>query len=153
MRALIQRVTAASVSLQGTIHSGIGKGMLIFLGVTHADTDADARYLAERCASLRMFEDVTGKMNCSVQDVGGKALVVSQFTLYGDTRRGNRPSFTDAASAERAEELYNAFVMYLRNEIGTGNVETGVFRAMMGVSLVNDGPVTLLLESKSSSNQ
>jgi D-tyrosyl-tRNA(Tyr) deacylase len=148
MRALIQRVKESSVSVGGTTHSRIGQGLLILLGVARTDTADDARYLAGRCANLRVFEDQEGKMNLSVIDVGGKALVVSQFTLYADTRRGNRPGFSDAAPPESAEGLYDEYVRQLRVALGDANVETGVFRAMMDVSLINDGPVTIMIESK-----
>lgn len=148
MRALIQRVSRASVSIGGASESEIGKGMLIFLGVTHNDASEDAEYLADRCAALRIFEDDQGKMNLSVGESGGSALVVSQFTLYADTRKGNRPSFVDAARPEIAEQRYNEFVAALRSRLGEPGVRTGVFRAMMDVQLNNDGPVTIMLESK-----
>ena len=148
MRALVQRVTEASVAIQSVRHSGIGPGILIFLGVRAGDDRSAASYLAERCASLRMFEDAEGKMNRSVLDTGGAALVVSQFTLYGDTRKGNRPGFADAAGPAEAQELYEEFVRELRARIGDSNVATGVFRAAMQVQLVNDGPVTLMIETK-----
>ena len=148
MRALVQRVKSASVSIEGTLHNKIDRGMLIFLGVNKNDAEEAAQYLAQRCACLRMFEDDQQKMNLSVKEIDGSALVVSQFTLYADTRKGNRPSFTDAASPETAERLYQCFVRSLQAEIGDTNVATGVFRAMMEIQLVNDGPVTLMLESK-----
>jgi D-tyrosyl-tRNA(Tyr) deacylase len=148
MRALIQRVRRASVSVDGTVRSSIGPGMLILLGVRQGDRSDDARYLAERCGSLRIFEDEQGKMNRSVIESGGSALVVSQFTLYGDTRRGNRPSFTDAAAPDVAQQLYEEFVSISKTILGDERVETGVFRAMMDVELVNDGPVTVIVESK-----
>jgi len=153
MRALVQKVKRCSVGIDGVVHSSIGSGMLILLGVRQSDTPADAQYLAERCANLRIFDDESGKMNLSVKDVAGAAMVVSQFTLYGDTRKGNRPSYTDAAPPERAEQLYEAFVNHLREQLGAANVATGVFRAMMQVELVNDGPVTVLLESKNQHEQ
>lgn len=134
--------------MNGSLHSSIGPGMLIFLGVKQTDSLAEAQSLAERCASLRIFDDASGKKNLSVRDVQGSAMVVSQFTLYGDTRKGNRPSYTDAAPPEMAERLYEEFVQQLRRQIGADRVATGVFRAMMDVELVNDGPVTVLLESK-----
>jgi D-tyrosyl-tRNA(Tyr) deacylase len=116
------------------------------------DAEEDARYLADRCAALRIFEDQQEKMNLSVKDIGGSAMVVSQFTLYADTRRGNRPGFTDAAPPEIAEDLYQKFVRFLRGALGDSRVATGVFRAMMEVELINDGPVTVMIESKSDPN-
>ena len=148
MKALIQRVKKASVSVSGDCAGEIGPGMLIFLGVAAGDTEESARYLAARCANLRIFPDEQGKMNLSVKDTRGSALVISQFTLLADTRRGNRPSFTGAAPPEAAEQLYGSFVRILREELGVENVREGVFRAMMDVALVNDGPVTIALESK-----
>src|SRR5258706_15760934 len=148
MRALIQRVKHASVTVEGVLQSKIAKGLLIFLGVTNNDTSDAARYLAQRSANLRIFEDDQKKMNLSVKDVDGSALVVSQFTLYADTQKGNRPSFIDAAGPEAAEKLYNEFVGALSVELGEARVRTGVFRAMMDVSLINDGPVTIMLERK-----
>ena len=149
MRALVQRVKRCSVSIDGKLTSSIGMGLLVFLGVKNGDAEVDAEYLAERCASLRIFDDEARKMNLSVKDVLGEAMVVSQFTLYGDTRKGNRPSYTDAASQKIAEVLYDHFAEHLRKLLGEKRVATGVFRAMMDVELVNDGPVTLILESKS----
>lgn len=148
MRALVQRVSGASVEIAGARHAEIGAGMLVLLGVSTRDDQESARYLAERCAHLRIFEDAEQKMNRSVADTGGEALVVSQFTLYGDARKGHRPGFTDAARPEQAEALYEVFVRCLRGHLGDAKVATGVFRATMQVALVNDGPVTLLLESK-----
>lgn len=148
MRALIQRVTRCSVSVDGAEVGSIGNGMLILLGVWKGDEESDARSLADRCLALRMFDDEEGKMNRSVVEVGGGILVVSQFTLYGDTRKGNRPSYSEAAPPELAERLYETFAGHLRSAIGTTRVATGVFRAMMQVELVNDGPVTLMIESK-----
>ena len=149
MRALIQRVKNAAVSIDGSVHGAIGAGMLIFVGVRNGDSDNDAQYLARRCADLRIFADAAGAMNLSVRETKGSALVVSQFTLYADSRKGNRPSFTDAAAPVEAEKLYNRFVDSLRGELGQAHVSTGMFRAMMEVSLVNDGPVTIMVESKS----
>lgn len=148
MRALIQRVQRCAVRIHGAVHSSIDKGILILLGVKNGDTETNATYLAERCAALRIFEDGDGKMNLSLRDVGGSVMVVSQFTLYGDTRRGNRPSYTEAAPSELAEKLYETFTRELRALLGNDKVATGVFRAMMQVDLVNDGPVTVMLESK-----
>ena len=151
MRALIQRVRRCSVAIGGKDHSSIGPGMLILLGVRQTDQEADAEYLAGRCAALRIFEDQEGKMNLAVKEIGGSAMVVSQFTLYGDTRKGNRPSYSEAAPPEKAEALYEHFVRILRMTLGDDKVATGVFRAMMDVELVNDGPVTVTVESKGGS--
>ena len=149
MRALIQRVKRGSVTIDGTLHGEIGKGFVVLLGVKEGDTESEARYLAEKTAALRVFEDDQNKMNLSLKDIGGSALVVSQFTLYGDTRKGNRPGFTEAARPELAEQLYEKYVAFLRGHIGQSNVATGVFRAMMDVEIINDGPVTILLLSQS----
>ena len=148
MKALIQRVSKASVTIDGRMYSSIEKGLLILLGIKIHDTAEDARYLAEKSCSLRIFEDDQQKMNLSVRDVGGSVLAVSQFTLYGDTRKGNRPSFIDAAPPEEAEPLYNIFVDQLRQQLGINRVSTGLFRTMMDVELINNGPVTVMLESK-----
>jgi len=149
MRALIQRVKRCQVTIDGQVYSAIGKGMLVLLGVRTGDSEADADYLADRCAALRIFEDREGKMNLSVKEIDGEVMVVSQFTLYGDTRKGNRPGFTEAAPPELANALYEKFVDRLRRQLGVSKVATGVFRAMMDVELVNDGPVTVMVESKS----
>lgn len=145
MRAVIQRVREASVSVEGREVAAIGPGLLILLGVGQADTVEGARWLAGKVAALRIFEDAEGKMNRSVQEVGGAALVVSQFTLYGDARKGRRPSFTGAAPPEAAVPLLRVFVGDLR-ERGLP-VQEGVFGAKMQVHLVNDGPVTILLDT------
>jgi D-tyrosyl-tRNA(Tyr) deacylase len=126
--------------------------MLILLGVRAGDSEAEAQYLADRCAALRIFEDKDGKMNLSVQEVDGSAMVVSQFTLYGDTSKGNRPGFTEAAPPDVANALYEKFVARLKQRLGDDKVATGVFRAMMEVELVNDGPVTVMVQSKSEVN-
>lgn len=146
MRALIQRVSSASVEIKGAVEGEIGKGFLILFGVTHSDTAGDAEFLAEKCLNLRIFEDADGKMNLSLVDVKGEILVVSQFTLYGDTRKGRRPSFTDAALPAHAVPLYEKFVCELRRS-GL-KVETGIFGADMSVKLCNQGPVTIMVESK-----
>jgi D-tyrosyl-tRNA(Tyr) deacylase len=145
MRAVIQRVSRAQVSVDGEVCGKIDRGLLVFLGAGKNDTEADADYLAEKIIGLRIFEDDAGKMNLSVKDIGGSLLAVSQFTLYGDVRRGKRPSFDDAAPPEPARRLYEYFVNRVRS---AGLVcETGRFRAMMQVELVNHGPVTILLDS------
>lgn len=148
MICLIQRVARASVDVDGRRTGEIGRGLLILLGVHTSDSRAEAEWLARKCAKLRIFPDDEGRMNRSVRDVGGEALVVSQFTLYGDASKGNRPSFIESARPEQAEPLYEAFCKLLETEIGTP-VATGVFGAMMDVSLVNDGPVTLHVERRS----
>jgi D-tyrosyl-tRNA(Tyr) deacylase len=145
MRAVVQRVSRAKVTVNDWISGEIGLGLLVLLGVAHEDTEADATYLAEKVAGLRIFEDHDGKMNRSVQDVGGSVLAVSQFTLYGDVRRGKRPSFDAAAPPEHARRLYEFFVESIR---AAGlRCETGRFQEMMQVELVNEGPVTILLDS------
>ena len=145
MRAVIQRVSEARVTVAGSVLGEIGPGLLALLGVAKPDTTADAEFLAEKILNLRVFPDEAGKMNRSLLDVTGALLVISQFTLYGDGRKGRRPSFDDAAPAEQARPLYEHFVEVARRS-GV-RVETGVFQAHMEVSLVNDGPVTLLVES------
>jgi len=139
-------VQEASVTVEGTVVGAITHGLLVFLGVGSGDTSADARYLAKKIAKLRIFPDDQGKMNLDVQEVGGQILVVSQFTLYGDCRRGRRPSFSGAAAPDVAETLYQEFVAELQAEGIT--VATGVFQAHMDVSLINDGPVTLIVSSE-----
>lgn len=149
MRAIIQRVSEARVFVDAHVVGAIGGGLLVFLGVRDSDTEADAAYLAERCAALRIFQDTEDKMNLSLMDTGGSVLVISQFTLHADTRKGNRPSFIAAAKPELAEKLYQFFVEKLKSILGSERVAMGIFRAMMQVELTNDGPVTILLQSKS----
>jgi len=146
MRAVVQRVSRASVKVDGDISGQITEGLLVLLGVAHVDGEADADYLAEKIAGLRIFQDDTGKMNRSIVDIGGAMLAVSQFTLLGDVRKGKRPSFDEAARPERARELYEYFVGRVRT-LGL-RCETGRFQEMMEVELVNRGPVTILLDSK-----
>ena len=146
MKVVVQRVSSASVEIEGNIAGSIGKGFLILLGVTHADTEKDVAFLVEKCLNLRVFEDKDKKMNLSIQDVKGEMLLISQFTLYGDASKGRRPSFTQAAHPVIAVPLYNTFICELRKS-GL-KVETGVFGADMNVSLCNDGPVTIILESR-----
>ncbi|WP_374689874.1 D-aminoacyl-tRNA deacylase [Promineifilum sp.] len=144
MRALLQRVSRASVTVDGRVVGQIGRGFVVLLGITHSDGPAEAEWVAAKVAGLRVFDDEAGKMNRSLSDVGGELLVVSQFTLYGDARKGRRPSFTDAAAPHQAEPLVDAFVGLLREAGFT--VATGVFGAHMDVEIHNDGPVTLLIE-------
>jgi len=145
MRAVVQRVSRAKVTVNGSISGEVGLGLLVLLGVGEADAEADAIYLAEKIAGLRIFEDSDGKMNRSVQDVGGSVLAVSQFTLYGDARRGKRPSFDAAAPPDHARRLYEFFVQ--RIQTAGLRCATGRFQEMMEVELVNEGPVTILLDS------
>jgi D-tyrosyl-tRNA(Tyr) deacylase len=146
MRVILQRSKQASVKVEGVVTGAIDSGYVLLVGITHEDTVDDAKYVAGKIAGLRLFEDGDGKMNHSVLEVGGDILSISQFTLYGDVKKGRRPSFTSAARPEIAEPLWHAFNEALRENGLT--VETGVFGAMMDVELVNDGPVTILVESK-----
>ena len=146
MRALVQRAARGSVDVAGERIGEIGPGLVILLGITHSDTEKEAAFVAEKCMNLRIFEDEAGKMNRSLLDIGGEALIVSQFTLYGDASHGRRPSFTEAARPELANLLYETFVELCR---GYGvRVATGRFGADMKLSLVNDGPVTIMVESR-----
>jgi len=146
MRAVVQRVTRASVTVDRKIVGEIGNGLVVLLGIARDDTEKDVSYLVEKIAALRIFDDEAGRMNSSVKDVHGASLIVSQFTLYGDVRRGLRPSWIDAAPPEFAEPLYEFFVAQMR--LNVERVATGSFRAMMLLELVNDGPVTILLDSR-----
>lgn len=148
MRAVVQRVSRSEVTVDGRTTGKINKGLLVLLGVTHGDTSKDVDYIVDKTINLRIFEDENDKMNLSLKDIGGEMLAVSQFTLYGDCRKGRRPSFTDAAAPEEADKLYQEFVKKV-SEQGI-NTETGEFGAHMMVDLVNDGPVTILLESNKS---
>ena len=147
MRAVVQRVSESHVTVAEEVIAQINRGLLTFLGIAKGDTHADADYLAEKIINLRIFEDENGKMNRSLSEIGAELLVVSQFTLLGDCRKGRRPSFIDAADPEVADKLYEYFVEKVRQK--GASVQTGRFRAMMAVSLINEGPVTLILESKS----
>ena len=147
MRAVVQRVNETRVSVSGRTVGAIGKGLLVLLGVGRDDNEGDADYLAEKIAGLRIFADEQDKMNRSAADLHAEAMVISQFTLYGDVRRGKRPSFTDAAPPDRARALYEYFVRRL-GALGVSKVATGEFQAMMDVSLTNAGPVTILLDSR-----
>jgi D-tyrosyl-tRNA(Tyr) deacylase len=146
MRAVLQRVTRASVSVGGETVGEIARGALVLLGIARDDTPEDARYLLDKIVALRIFDDAEGRMNLSVAETGGALLVVSQFTLYGDARRGRRPSWSEAAAPEVAAPLYEYFVGEARKRVS--RVETGSFRRMMEVDLTNDGPVTILLDSR-----
>ena len=146
MRAVVQRVTRASVKVDGEIIGEIGSGLLGLVGIARGDTKVEAAYLVDKISHLRIFDDQEGKMNLSVKDVNGALLIVSQFTLYGDVRRGLRPSWIDAAPPEVAEPLYEFFVRQARAAVAA--VATGKFQAMMDVELINDGPVTILIDSK-----
>jgi len=146
MRAVVQRVSSASVTVADRITGKIDAGILIYFGAGNGDTEKDADYLAEKIINLRIFEDNEGKMNLSLFDVKGQALIVSQFTLYGDSRKGRRPSFTDAAPPEEGERLFKYFIEQMQNKWKI-DVETGIFREHMLVHSINDGPVTMLLDS------
>ncbi|MGX6442873.1 D-aminoacyl-tRNA deacylase [Neobacillus sp. K501] len=146
MRVVVQRSKKARVTVGGEVTGEISSGLVLLVGVTHDDSESDAVFLADKIANLRIFEDAEGKMNLSLLDVGGEILSVSQFTLYGDCRKGRRPNFMDAARPEQANQLYESFNSLLRDK-GI-SVETGRFGAMMDVELINDGPVTLIIDSK-----
>lgn len=146
MRAVVQRVTRAKVTVEGQAVGAIEKGLVVLLGVARDDTETDADYLAAKIVALRIFDDEDGKMNCSLKEVEGSALIISQFTLYGDVRRGLRPSWFEAAPPELAQPLYDYFVR--KTEQLITNVASGSFRSLMQVELVNDGPVTILLDSR-----
>ncbi|MDD5598175.1 MAG: D-aminoacyl-tRNA deacylase [Victivallaceae bacterium] len=146
MRALIQRVSSGSVAISGKTAGKIGRGLVILLGITHKDTEDEVKYLAEKCVNLRIFCDEAGKMNLSLHDIAGEALIISQFTLYGDAAKGRRPGFSEAARPEHAIPLYESFIKAVRNR--DIKVATGEFGASMLVDIKNDGPVTLMLESK-----
>ncbi len=146
MRAVLQRVTRASVLIDGALVGKIDKGILVLLGVMNGDSEQDVDYLVEKVTSLRIFDDDSGQMNLSLVDVNGELLVVSQFTICGDTRRGRRPSYSDAAAPELARDLYQQFIEKARERVS--HVASGNFQAMMQVELVNDGPVTILLDSR-----
>lgn len=146
MKIVVQRAKHAKVVVDGNVTGEIEKGLMLLVGITHQDTIQDLEYCAKKVANMRIFEDADGKMNLSVKDVGGAILSVSQFTLYGDTRKGNRPSFIEAARPEVAKPLYDQFNELLRTTYDL-KVETGIFGAMMDVEFTNDGPVTLMIES------
>ncbi|HCO19344.1 MAG TPA: D-tyrosyl-tRNA(Tyr) deacylase [Tissierellales bacterium] len=146
MRAVVQRVSSAEVRVDDKMVGRVGKGLLVYLGVGKEDTVSDIEYMADKVSGLRIFEDENGKMNLSVQDIRGEILAISQFTLYGDVRKGKRPSFSDSADPDKGEELYNQFISIIQG-IGI-RIDKGIFGAHMMVDYVNDGPVTILLDSK-----
>ena len=149
MRALVQRVSEGGVYIsQENYKFEIGKGMVVLLGIKSDDTDQDTIFVADKCLSLRIFEDENQKMNLSLKDINGEVLVISQFTLYGNAQKGNRPSFIDAAKPEIAIPLYEMFIARMKNNLGEDKVKSGIFGAMMEVKIINDGPVTILIESK-----
>ena len=147
MRIVVQRVKKASVSVGNNISGEIDKGLLIFIGVGEEDTEEDVHWLSKKLMNLRIFNDFDGKMNLSLLDVKGEALLISQFTLYASTKKGNRPSFIKSADPVLGEKLYNYFIAYLKKEYKL-NVASGIFGAMMDVDLINDGPVTIIMDSK-----
>ena len=146
MRAIIQKVSKAKVEVENNLVSEIGEGFMVLLGVKETDEDSDIEYIKRKISNLRIFEDENSKMNLSLKDVGGQILLVSQFTLYGDDRKGNRPSFTESAKAEKAIKYYEILIDRLRDD--GFDVKTGQFQTHMEVSLVNDGPVTIILDSE-----
>ena len=146
MRLLIQRVSSSSINIDSNLYSSIDKGLLVFIGITHSDTTAEIAKLAKKLVELRIFEDSNGKMNLSLLDIDAEVMLVSQFTLYADCRRGRRPDFINAAPPEHAEALYNSFVEQVKQF--TSKVATGRFAADMQIQLINDGPVTIFLDSK-----
>jgi len=149
MRAVVQRVSEASVTINDPkYYSEIKKGMVILLGVKDGDTEEDLYFVADKCSNLRIFEDKNEKMNLSLKEIDGEVLVISQFTLYGDARKGNRPSFIEAARPEIAEEMYNKFIQRMKGNLGNEKVKNGIFGSMMLVKIFNDGPVTIIVESK-----
>lgn len=149
MRALVQRVSEGSVYIQKENYNAeIKKGMVILLGIKQDDNENDVNFVADKCSNLRIFEDDNQKMNLSLKDIDGEVLIVSQFTLYGDAQKGNRPGFTDAARPEIAIPLYEKFIERLKFNLGNDKIKSGIFGAMMQVKIINDGPVTILVESK-----
>lgn len=149
MRALVQKVKEGGVFISENNYSAeIGEGLVILLGVTHEDGIDEVNFVADKCSNLRIFPDENDKMNFSVKDIDGEVLVISQFTLYGDSRKGNRPSYTNAARPELADELYQKFIDRMKENLGELKIKTGQFGAMMEVKIINDGPVTIMVESK-----
>ncbi len=151
MRALVQRVRKGSVSVKRNgedYYKEIGRGIVILLGITHSDGDREVNFVADKCSNLRIFPDADDKMNLSLKEIEGEALLISQFTLYGDARKGNRPNFMNAAPPDIAEALYEKFVARMKINLGGDKVKCGIFGAMMDIEILNEGPVTILVESK-----
>ena len=149
MRAVVQRVTEGGVYIpEENYQAEIAHGMVILLGIKIGDNESDALFVADKCSNLRIFEDENGKMNLSIKDVDGEALIISQFTLYGETARGNRPSFIEAARPEEAIPLYEKFIKRVKENLDNSKIKTGIFGAMMSIKIINDGPVTVIVESK-----
>lgn len=149
MKAVVQRVKSAAVTIsEQNYYQEIGKGLLILLGIKSGDTEEDVHFVADKCCNLRIFEDAEDKMNRSVKEVDGEMLIISQFTLYGETVRGSRPSFIDAAKPDEAISLYEKFVARVKSNLGDDKIKVGIFGAMMDIQLINYGPVTILVESK-----
>lgn len=149
MKAVVQRVSSGSVFIKSENYERqIKRGFVILLGIRDGDTENDSLFLADKCSNLRVFEDQNGKMNLSLKDTDGEVLVISQFTLYGDAQRGNRPSFTSAAKPETAIPLYEKFIKRMKENLGEGKIKVGIFGAMMEVKIINDGPVTIIIDSK-----
>ncbi|MCW8811294.1 MAG: D-aminoacyl-tRNA deacylase [Ignavibacteriaceae bacterium] len=154
MKAIVQRVKSASVNITNENYTKkIGKGLLILLGIKTGDNEEDVFFVADKCCNLRIFEDEEDKMNKSVKDVSGEILIISQFTIYGETSKGNRPSFIEAARPEEAVPLYNKFISRVKENLGEEKVKAGIFGAMMNIELINYGPVTVIVESKKISNK
>lgn len=149
MKAVVQRVSSGSVTIKSeNYYAEIGKGQVILLGIKEGDTEQDAIFIADKCSNLRIFEDKNEKMNLSLKDINGEVLVISQFTLYGDAQKGNRPSFTLAAKPDTAIRIYNKFITRMKENLGSEKVKEGIFGAMMEVKIINDGPVTIIIDSK-----
>jgi D-tyrosyl-tRNA(Tyr) deacylase len=149
LKVVVQRVSEGGVKIPEKNHNQIiGKGMVVLLGIKNGDSENDANYLADKCSSLRIFEDKNEKMNLSLKDIDGEVLVISQFTLYGDASKGNRPGFTDAARPDEAIPLYEKFIRRMKENLNEVKVKTGIFGAMMEVKIINDGPVTIIIDSK-----
>lgn len=148
MRAVIQRVKRASIEINGSIFSAINRGSLVLLGISNIDIDQDMEYILDKIINLRIFSDINGKMNNDIASIDGEILIVSQFTLFGDARKGRRPSYSNAEKGEKAEKIYNSFIIRLKDKYNPVKIKSGKFGAMMDISLINDGPVTILLDSE-----